>query len=340
MGSPVKEHRRNRSAVLKSMMPITKRSNSDDKKGGIPTPMAMPFLPPDHPHSQQRVLGEIESNHNTANPRRPGSGDDGPSKPLHKRTESAVSLRSLGKSKEDKIKESGSTKSPSKRREKEGEMSPNKKKSTTSLKGMFKSKSSKDDAESAHSDKENSTPPKKQIQSPPAVTPIYAAFATQQQEVSSTTKVPLNDRDKRQSIIEQIALYDPDPQRLVESKQRNFHGYDPRLNKPIRPKSEVISNHDLGRFINNPLQSKVSNERRPMSYIDGGASEDRLRHASKRPSSKDGEKKADTTSGASRVKDAVARINRRTLRSRDDSAVDPKKFSEDFDAMLVKETCH
>ena len=300
----------------------------------------MPFLPPDHPHAQpHRVLGEIESNHNTAQPRRPGTGEERPSKHLHKRTKSAVSLRSLGKSKDEKTKESSSSssssKSPSKRKEKDGEQSPTKKKSTRSLTSMFQSKPSKDvEADSSHSDKENSTPPKRQVQ-PAAQTPIYAAFATTQ-EVSSTTKVPLNDREKRQSIIEQIALYDPDPQRLVESKQRNFHGYDPRLSKPIRPKSEVISSHDLGRFIENPLQRKLSDERRPMSYIDGSAGE------SRRPTSRDGqmaprrgETKDDATSRGSRVKDAVARINRRTLRARDETAVDPQKFSEDFEAMLV-----
>lgn len=290
----------------------------------------MSFLPPDHPHAQQqRVLGEIESNHNTAQPRRPATGDERP-KALHKRTKSAISLKSLsGKSKDEKTKTS--TKSITKRRE--GEQTPKKTKSTTSLTSMFKSKQPKDlETDASCSDKENSTPPKRQVP-PTAHTPMYAALATQHHEISSTSKVPLNDRDKRQSIIEQIALYDPDPKRLDESKQRNFRGFDPRLSKPIRPKSEVISAHDLGRFVDNPLVRKMSNERRPMSYIDGGASQ--------RPISREGEivgkkrdVKADTSSGASRVKDAVARINRRTIKSRDDPAMDPKQFAEDFEAML------
>jgi hypothetical protein len=320
-----------------------KRTPSDEKKDPVTIPLArgaaMPFLPPDHPHSQQRVLGEIESNHNTAKPRRGGAEEERPSRPLHKRTKSAVSLRSLGKSKEEKAKDAApsSSKSPTKRREKEPEQSPLKKKSTTSLTSMFKSKSSKEvESDSSHSDKENSTPPKKHIQPPPiSRTPIYAQFATQQQEVSSTTKVPLNDREKRQSVIEQIALYDPDQRRMDESKQRNFHGYDPRLSKPIRPKSEVISNHELGRFIDNPLQRKLSNERRPMSYVQEGPTG----HSSRRPTSKDGQisSKHDDAAGGSRVKDVVSRINRRTLRTREEVTTDPKKFIEDFDAMLVSE---
>src|SRR5690349_16174530 len=100
--SPVKGHRRNRSAVLKSMMTSTKaikRTNSDEKSGSPPLPLerdaTMPFLPPDHPHAQrQRILREIESNHNTAQPRHPSAGEERPSKSLHKRTKSAVSLRS------------------------------------------------------------------------------------------------------------------------------------------------------------------------------------------------------------------------------------------------------
>ncbi|KIW02088.1 uncharacterized protein PV09_06580 [Verruconis gallopava] len=344
ISSPVKEHRRNRSAVLKSM--VSKASKRDDKGSTTHLPAQlgtnMPFLPPDHPHAQQKVLGEIESNHNTAQPRRPASGEDRSFKGLHKRTKSAVSLRSLGKSKDEKTKEGTDTpKSTTRRKEKGGEQSPGKK-SSTGLTSMFKGRSSREtEQETCHSDKENSTPPKKQIQ--PAIhTPIYAAYATtQHQEATSTTTVPLNDREKKRAIIEEIALYDPNPQRMVESHQRNFYGYDAKVANPIRPKSEVISDHALGRFLAEPAARKPSNGRRPMSYIDGGESRKQQQDMVKRSASrsheiadqKSGTQEHEASSG-SRVREAVARINRRTVKTRDEQPVDPEQFAASFDAML------
>jgi hypothetical protein len=356
VSSPVKEHRRNRSAVLKSMMPVTKSSKrpTADEKSSASLPVGadtrMPFLPPDHPHARQKVLGERPPNNSTAQPRRPALGEERPSKSLHKRTKSAISLRSLGKSKEEQSKEASmTTKSSRRRKESDGDPAPNKKKSSTSLASMFKTKQSKDSEqqEASHSDKENSTPPKR-LQ-PSAQTPIYAAFATQAKEVTSTTKVPLNDRAQRQSIIEEIALYDPDPKRFDESKQRNFFGYDAKMNKAVRPKSEVISNHELGRFLDNPLTRKLSNGRRPQSYIDGDGAGKKAKavqdkEGSKRSTSRGGAEQismqkrgtqGEEAAGASRVKAAVARINRRTLKTREDQNVDPMKFNADFDAMLV-----
>jgi hypothetical protein len=345
VSSPVKEHRRNKSAVLKSMMPSSKRPTLV-QTSSTPMPMqavlSMSFLPQGHPHSQQRVLSEIPPNSSANQPRRSKTDDDRPTKPLHKRTKSAISLRSLGKSKEDMLKDISTPKSSGRRREKDEEQSP-KKKSTRSLTSMFNGKQSKetDEQESSHSDKENSTPPKKQ--QPVPRTPIYAAYASQQQEVTSTTKIPLNDLDKRRSVIEEIALYDPDPNRMVEAKQRNFHGYDPKLSKPVRSKSEVISNHALGRFVDKPSARKLSSERRPMSYV-GGEQAEKGSQENRGPSSKHDTEQIELqkrgaqskdTSGASRVKDAVARINRRTLKAREEPAVDPEKFSADFEVMLV-----
>ena len=120
-----------------------------------------------------------------------------------------------------------------------------KSKSSTSLSAIFSrpgsSKDNKDEELQEQKNKENQTPPQ---------TPIWAQFATVQNqfEVSSTTKVPLNDR---QDLRGEMALYTP--RHYSPSKQRNFPENERptlsgRSNAKSRPKSECLSNTTQASF--------------------------------------------------------------------------------------------
>lgn len=352
---PAKQHRRNKSAVLRSMMPSSKRTKSDDKQPH-PSPLApvagvnMSFLPPDHPHAASRVLSEIPANNNTTQPRRPTAGGDQPAKSLHKKSKSTVSLRSLGLSKESKTKDSSNSRPVSRRQESDQSGVPTKKKSERSLAAMFKGRSARDEEhEQSTSDKENGTPPEKYRPAPQ--TPIFAAYSTQPLEFSSTTKVPLNDHDKRQSLIQEIALYEPT--RIGESNQRNFHGVDSKANY-VRPKSEVIAGHDLAnRFLDNAVMRKLSEERRPKPHTSDSNQDKKMADGKSRTRDAKSQKpifqheteplavakqRGGDNARISRVKDAVARIDRRTKTNRHEVVVESEKFLADFEAMLVSIT--
>ncbi|KAF2659963.1 hypothetical protein K491DRAFT_590087 [Lophiostoma macrostomum CBS 122681] len=243
-----------------------------------PMPMQMPLLPPDHPHSQLRSAAR--SHHiptNPPSPRKPLPQDPkaSPSKGLHKKTLSSVSLRSLGKDKEKEKAKEDSSERRARDKSRTGEDSsmakPKKTKSSTNLGAVFgKSKQPKESKVALTKDKENTTPPSSANASGPVHTPIWAQFSSQAlQEITTTSKVPLNDR---RSIEEEIRLYTP--QDYSPSKQRNFFDYgQPSLQKrPVvkeRPKSYILPHSNSGTSFIETLTRKRSNERAPLSDTKG-----------------------------------------------------------------------
>jgi hypothetical protein len=120
-------------------------------------------------------------------------------------------------------------------------------KSSTSLlksiiptKGLPKTVSSKG--------KENMTPPSASLQNTPTIeTPIWAEFASprsnqvSQSQVTTTSKIPLNDR----SVEQEAALYTPKD--YTPSKHRDFVDIQrPTLGHRERPKSEFIPKGQSG----------------------------------------------------------------------------------------------
>ncbi|KAF2690180.1 hypothetical protein K458DRAFT_290279 [Lentithecium fluviatile CBS 122367] len=289
-------HRRNKSSsVLKSIIVSKghKRSPSDGTPLSAARPernphnphafigAGAPLLPPDHPHSQLRAANRTQNIpiHQPGSPRKSQETKGSPTKSLHKKTLSSVSLRSLGKDKEkekDKAKDSRN-REPSRTRGEDMARSPKKTKSSTNLAGLFsKGKQSKDVKEAKVTqtpgkDKENTTPPSSSNAPEPLHTPIWAQFSSQPvQEVTTTSKVPLNDR--RRSVEEEIALYTPAD--YSPSKQRNFFEYgQPSLQKKVpakeRPKSVFLPTNPSSTSLLETLTRKKSGDRVPLGDTKG-----------------------------------------------------------------------
>lgn len=282
--APAAGHRRNKSSsVLKSIIASKghKRAPSDGtplNKNQLdnppylpPSSFQAPLLPPDHPHSQ--VRGATRTENIPINPPSPRKSIDvrsSPKKSLHKKTLSSVSLRSLAK-KEEKSKDKQLYED---RRTKEDEniaSKPKKTKSSTNLASMFGKGRSKDKQSPVKEtkDKENTSPPSSAYALAPPRPPIWAEFSSQQ-EVSTTSKVPLN--DQRRSLEDEIVLYTP--QDYSPSKQRNFFELgQPTLQKrpaaKERPKSMVAPKTTSTTSILDTFSRQKSSERVPLGDTKG-----------------------------------------------------------------------
>ncbi|OCK84958.1 GTPase binding protein-like protein Rid1 [Lepidopterella palustris CBS 459.81] len=360
-------HRRNKSSsVLKSIMTSKnyKRSPSDgtllsvkDSENGRPydpraAMKAMPMLPPDHPHTQQRALSQMENpSSNPLSPHKSKDTKDTRPKGLHKKTLSSVSLRSLGKDKEKESK----LKEPSKARaDKVATDKPNKIKPSTNLAVVFqKSKASKEGNVSSRApkDKENTTPPSSAVTE--AHTPIWAQFSSQAfQEFRTTSTVPLNDR---RDIEQEIALYTPTE--YSPSKQRNFFDYgQPSLQKrqpaKERPKSTILPSTASASSFLDTISRKISNDRTPLSVTMGNEARMRddcngkgvttrsmLRRASsesRKPKEEQGNKGLTIAKKGARVMAAVAAINGKGkgVHAEVQDKLDPEILDAEFEEVL------
>ncbi|KAL8838237.1 MAG: hypothetical protein Q9176_005166 [Flavoplaca citrina] len=190
---------------------------------------------------QQTDLGLRDHNANRENirssPRKPVDvyEDDYKRPCMHKKTKSAVSLKSLIGN--DRVK-------PTKlsRQESEDGTKLKRPKSSTGLSALLtRSKTPKEpksDCKRPTKDKENRTPPQTADLAPP---PIWAQFATQHtSEPRKSTSIPLADRN---DVENEIALYTP--KEYSPTKQRNFYDYRPTLSRKSeqnpRPLSKIMS---------------------------------------------------------------------------------------------------
>lgn len=186
---------------------------------------------------QQADLGLRDHNANRENirssPRKPVEvyEDDHKRPCMHKKTKSAVSLKSLIGN--DRVK-------PTKlsRQESEDGTKLKRPKSSTGLSALLSRsktpKETKSECKSPTKDKENRTPPQSADLAPP---PIWAQFATQHtSEPRKGTPIPLASRN---DVEKEIALKEYSPW-----KQRNFYDYRPTLSrKPEqnpRPLSKIM----------------------------------------------------------------------------------------------------
>jgi hypothetical protein len=364
-------HRRNKSAsMLKSMMPSShKRTPTDNSAPSLSQlkenslhsnpfqTQNTPILPPNHPHSSQRILGEIDDN-NTPSRRTQGASPERP-KSLHKKTLSTISIRSAGKSKDSSDEEKSRPRSRSARppkektKDKEAVGTPKKAKSSTSLTAVFakssRSRSPKKnvDHENIGRDKENTTPPGSANVAPH--TPIWAQFSSgTPQESSTTTKIPLNDRKK--AIAQEMKLYLP--KEYSPSKQRSFFGAEvPTLGgMRERPKSEVLSAGVSSTSVFETLTRKTSNEKtanRPKSVVGmpQKSSDEREGRPAESQNSTTYSKSTPTTIAkqsvvaaakkGSRVMAAVAVFNSKAKEADADPKMDSKQIDVAFEAVLV-----
>jgi hypothetical protein len=379
------DHRRNKSSsVLKSIMVSKghKRSPSDGTPLNGAKPDARPYhssafvgigaplLPPDHPHSQPRAANRTQNipTYQPSSPRKSQETKASPTKSLHKKGLSSVSLRSLGR---DKEKEKDSrAREPSRTRGEDMARSPKKTKSSTNLAALFgKGKQTKEVKEARQiqtpgKDKENSTPPSSSDAFEPPQTPIWAQFSSQPlQEITTTSKVPLNDR--RQSIEEEIALYTPAD--YSPSKQRNFFDYgQPSLQKKSaakeRPKSLFLPTTPSSTSLLETLTRKKSGDRVPLgdtkgnegrvkesasskSIISGGLLGRTSSETTRESRSNSPKKAADAGKKPNRVMAAVAAFNGKSKHTggtptMSPTKLDPKVVDAEFETVLVSHNTH
>lgn len=371
-------HRRNKSSsVLKSIIAPKshKRSPSDGTALNAAHPESRPYnsaafvhgaplLPPDHPHSQLRAYQRTQNMvaNPPSSPRKSQDAKSSPTKSLHKKTLSSVSLRSLAKDK-DKDKERAKESRSRERSRTRGDdtiKSTKKTKSSSNLAGLFgKGKQSKDGKQTPGRDKENTTPPSSSNAPEPVHTPIWAEFSSQPlREITTTSKIPLN--DQRLSIEEEIALYTP--QDYSPSKQRNFFDYgQPSLQKKPqvkeRPKSTFLPSTGSTTSLLETLTRKRSTDRVPLGDTKGneGRAKDNassrgivtrgmLRRTSSE-SSREGKavkQNAEASKKPNRVMAAVAAFNGKAKQAErhgtpvtSPTKLDPKVVDAEFEAVLV-----
>ncbi len=245
--SPSKhQHKQSTSSVLKSIMPRNHQRNPSAKAidtgwnedyGGSNGYVALgnPMLPPEHPNGRQHL--------------REDSGNRSRIPPLPRKSEDMQKENNKGYGENRKIANSTSfmtfkdkekVRGSKQKSEKQEEKQMKKSKSSTSLAAFLsrpRSKSIKAE-EGCQQIEDKNERPSRSAGPPP---PIWAQFATQGLEKSSTTKVPLNDCFAAE---EEMARYTPKD--YSPSKQRNFKEVQqPTLSrrrepKP-RPKSECLT---------------------------------------------------------------------------------------------------
>ncbi|KAF2137005.1 uncharacterized protein K452DRAFT_258283 [Aplosporella prunicola CBS 121167] len=375
-------HRRNKSATtIKSFLTGRghKRSPSDGTTLTVATPNenarprssqavmgAMPLLPPDHPHGQ-RVLGELynQMSNAPASPKKSDENRESKRKSVHKKTLSAVSLRSLArgqdKPKEEKEKEVGKEgKREERREEKRMSRDIKKTKSSTSLSAVFAKAKQRKENNHPSKDKENTTPPHSAVSATNA--PIWAEFSTQRpadyQETTSPAAIPPRDR---QDVDNDIALYTPTE--YTPSKQRNFYDFErptlqisrqtsggnPRPSSMFSPKSGSSTS-----FLDT-LSRKISDERKQafsgkaQNFMENWKmkgdqssrpSNDSIPRRSNSDKRKYSEEKrymeaAIASKRGSRVMAAVAAINGRAPDGKEiEAPLDQEKIDAEFEAVL------
>ena len=244
--SPSKhQNKQSTSSVLKSIMPRNHQRNPSAKAidtgwnedyGGSNGYVALgnPMLPPEHPNGRQHL--REDSGNRIRIPPSPRKSEDlqkenNKGYGENRKITNSTSFMAF----EDKEKVRGSRQKSEKQEEKQMKKS----KSSTSLAAFLsrpRSKSIKAE-ESRQQINDGNERPSRSAGPPP---PIWAQFATQGLEKSSTTKVPLNDCFAE----EETARYTPKD--YSPSKQRNFQDVQqPTLSrrrepKP-RPKSECLT---------------------------------------------------------------------------------------------------
>ncbi|KAF2704611.1 GTPase binding protein Rid1 [Pleomassaria siparia CBS 279.74] len=362
-------HRRNKSSsVLRSIIAPKshKRSpsegaalnkNQPDNRPYNPAALLasnVPLSPPAYPHSQLRSA-TWDQNIPISQPTPRKSNETKTSS--HKKTLSSVSLRSLGREKDkDKTKERQS-RDPSRAQE-ELVMAgnPKKTKSTTNLTSMFsKNKQPKEPKSTRGRDKENTTPPSSATAAGPVQTPIWAQFSSQTplQEISTTSKVPLNDRHNAGEDISRYTQNDYSP-----SKHNFFNHGVPTLQQPPSPtkersKSTLLSGGASTTSLFDTFSRKKSNDRMPLSDTKGNGGRTKESTSTKSipgrgllggTTSDDGRRDeaakqfSNATKRANRVMTAVAALNGKTKRTEPSGTspvkLDPKVVDAEFETVL------
>jgi hypothetical protein len=332
--------KRTKSSVLKTFIHKRTLSNKGTTAGDYSQPVSTPSISSTMPlssseHLYSRALGELQRNEQTPLlSRTKHSADErGPStsgeelKPLHKKTKSAISLKSLTGKDSDKHQRSNDNKS---RKMKKPKSSTN---LATLLTRPRSSKNLKKTAEEEERrltrDKENRTPPN----SPESYPPIYAQFATQ-----NITAKPLNGK----FIEDEIDLYTP--QDYSPGKQRNFYGdlnFQPTLGQrdgAFQRRSMILpdsfSMQDISRYVTGVGRRSADQPRRVST--DRRNSSERMEGILNTRSAQKTKLDSTTSKRGSRVMAAVTSLGTKRKGVESEQGLDfkIKNIDVEFEAML------
>jgi hypothetical protein len=342
VGDVLRGRRRENTSPLKSPEgerrgPIKEMENVSPRKGvNNPSPRKdmnntgsrkdMNNLSPRKEQTSASPLGERHINSPPQPQRLPTKQEDGSRPPMHKKTNSSVSLRGLlmGRQSEDE----GS-------RGREASASPKKVKSSTNLTSLLKKRSKKDLNESSRN--QGIVSPTRPSRVPePTPAPLWQQFATQPQDRGNgVVQYPAS---KRNTLQEEIDLYTPrDYSEFRPAEQRNFGGYAPApvgsdFQPPQRPflahknsNSSIFSEH---------LDEEVPEIQRPKSR-DRSAS----RPSSSRKEACPSKGSPEKTKRSSRVLDAITTFNLRSKESAPptptlERSLSPQELNSAFEKVL------
>ncbi|KAJ5928606.1 Diaphanous GTPase-binding [Penicillium verhagenii] len=333
------KHKRNQSAddAMPPQLPPIKSSDP------VPFPWTQqPTSTPGH-----LPLGEIVPNRDAGDTYVPTAkyGSKEGKAPLHKKTKSAVSLKSLrsymerkdGKSEEAEVSD---------------EMKPKKAKSNNSLSAILKrSQRGRKDGSKQSRDKENRSPTDL-VDSMPSPVWSQDSIPTYQQQVNrSRQNSPQNSTaqsstsDRQRSVADELSLYTP--KGYSPAQQRNFHDYhQPSLTKSgeskPRPKSENFAGNKKVKDMLGPLQRISTNDTNSIERADSASSKTSKSHslhrarkmsASENQPPKSPEKETNPKR-LSRVQAAISAFNAKDKDADIHRHLDSKDVESEFEKLL------
>ena len=289
---------------------------------------------------QQCPLGEI-----TANNREAGDGARSPTKPgkggLHKKTKSAVSLKSLRSYMERKDKSTDYLPD-----DESLEWKSKKNKSATSLSAILKrsQRGRKDSSSKDSYNKENRGLFDIGDTVPSPVGNPYSAQSLQGQAASS--KSP----DKRRTIQDEVSLYTP--KGYSPAQQRNFHDFQqPYLAKPSaskpRPKSDILSGNRVREALGLAARTSTDHPEPDQEPECTSPSKSRRSHRFSRSRANSGseakvqqpeEKREASPKKGSRVQAAISAFNAKEQEADLHRRLNAKDLESEFEKLLVSET--
>lgn len=308
-------HRRNQSADDASSKPQASEASS------LTCPMDQQHPP------QNQPLGEIVPNHDVPNdgyyPGSPRKSEEGG---LHKKTKSAVSLKSLKNYMERK---------PEKAPE-DPNNKPKKAKSTNSFTAILKrsQQGRKSEEEKDSRDKENRSPcdPAEDLPSP-----IWAQYATPNPSFRDEPS-PANS-NRRRTLQEEVSLYTPN--RYSPAQQRNFYDFQQpsltsRTGPKPRPKSDFLAGgskvKDLLSFQGSSSKQAQNDQPEPSPIMNRG----RPRGLSTPDARSEAETKQSSPKKSSRVQEVISAFNAKEREAELHKRLNSKDLESEFEKLLVR----
>ncbi|KAJ5544255.1 Diaphanous GTPase-binding [Penicillium frequentans] len=336
-------HRAPKSSVFRAMISSKhKRNQSADDAMPPQLPPIKSSDPVPFPWTQQPTsapghlpLGEIVPNRDTGDSQVPAPrfGNKEGKGALHKKTKSAVSLKSLRSYMERK---DGRSEEP----EVSDEMQPKKAKSNNSLSAILKrSQRGRKDGSKQSRDKENRSPTEL-VDSMPSPVWSQESVPSYQQQINRSRQNSTADRHR--SVADELSLYTP--QGYSPAQQRNFYDYaQPSLTRAgegkTRPKSENFTANKKVKDVLGSLQRVPTNDANAIDRVDSASSKShgleraRKMSAPEPPAPRSPEKEANPKR-LSRVQAAISAFNAKDKDADVHRHLDSKDVESEFEKLL------